>query len=421
VLDEPLVEDLEPGRRLAGRYTVLGPISRGAMGAVYRARGEDGAQVAVKWLIDRRQAARFDIEARLLAALEHPRVVRVLDHFQDESGQYLVMDLVDGTDLARTLRSRGAPGLEVEAALRHAAQACEALQYVHDQQIVHRDVKPQNLIDGPAGTVLVDFGVAREVRAQEAGTRAVGTPQYMAPEVLMGEGISARADVYGLAATLWTLLAGRPPSYQDRTRLAETVPGVSAELEAALRAGLELHPDRRIASAAAFAAALGTPLPTAAGDSLARSVPTPSAPRDVLEAIVRTAAGVFEAAAASIALLDATTGELVYQAAWGAGSREILGVRLGPGTGVARAVLDSGEGIAVADCRADERFAGQIAAGTGYVPHTMVVAPLTGTGGPLGALAVLDRRDGEPYGPADLVKAQLFADLAVTALGVEQG
>ena len=111
MLDEPLVEDLEPGRRLAGRYTVLGPISRGAMGAVYRARGDDGAQVAIKWLIDRRQAARFDIEARLLAALQHPRVVQVLDHFQDGSGQYLVMELVEGADLARTLRARGAPGL----------------------------------------------------------------------------------------------------------------------------------------------------------------------------------------------------------------------------------------------------------------------------------------------------------------------
>jgi serine/threonine protein kinase len=310
VLEEPLVEELPPGRRI-GRYTVQAPISRGAMGAVYRARDDDGLEVAVKWLVDRRQAARFDIEARLLAALDHPRVVRVLEHFEDEGGQYLVMELVDGTDLAGTLRERGAPGLGVEEALRHAAQACEALQYVHEQQIVHRDVKPQNLIESAAGTVLVDFGVAREVTGAEAGTRAIGTPQYMAPEVLMGEGISPRADVYGLAATVWTLLSGRAPSYHDQTRLAEDVPGVSPELESALRAGLELHPDRRIASAAAFAAALGEPLPTAAGDSLARSAPGASAPRDVLEGIVRTAAGVFEAAAASIALLDATTGELV--------------------------------------------------------------------------------------------------------------
>jgi hypothetical protein len=140
-----------------------------------------------------------------------------------------------------------------------------------------------------------------------------------------------------------------------------------------------------------------------------------------MEGIVKTAAGVFEAAASSIALTDTTTGELVYQSAWGAGASEIVGVRLPPGTGVAGAVVSGGEGQAVAECRSDSRFASQIAAGTGYVPYTMVVVPLRRGGRAIGTLTLLDRRDGGCYGPDDVERAALFADLAVTALDVEPG
>ena len=132
------------------------------MGAVYRGRDmEAGTEVALKHLTDRRHAERFEVEARLLAVLSHPRVVRVLDYFQDPTGQYLVMDLVEGTDLGILLKKRGNPGLPIDEASEYARQACEALQYVHEQQIIHRDVKPQNLILGDNGVVLVDFGIAR--------------------------------------------------------------------------------------------------------------------------------------------------------------------------------------------------------------------------------------------------------------------
>src|ERR671929_562150 len=102
----------EPGEPNAGdalgeRYTIEAPISRGAMGAVYRARSHDGAEVAIKRLVDLRQAARFEIEARLLARLRHPRIARVLDHFQDESGSYLVMELVRGSDIGTLIADRG--------------------------------------------------------------------------------------------------------------------------------------------------------------------------------------------------------------------------------------------------------------------------------------------------------------------------
>jgi putative methionine-R-sulfoxide reductase with GAF domain len=388
------------------------------MGAVYRARAGDGAEVAVKRLTDTRHAARFEIEARLLSRLRHPRVVRVLDYFQDDSGQYLVMELIRGEDLGVVIERHGAPGLPVPQAVAHGRQACEALQYVHEQNVIHRDVKPRNLILGEEGVVLVDFGIAREQDALDPGTRAAGTPLYMAPEVLVGEAVSPRSDVYGLAATIWALLSGKPPAYHDETSLRHTVPGVSAELERTLRQALELRPERRVASVGALAAALGSPLGISTGESLAVSLPHTTTPRNLLEAIVRTAAGVFEAAASSVALLDAATGELIYQAAWGAGAREIVGVRLEPGAGLAGAAAATGEGIAVEDCRGDARFAAQIAAGTGYVPNTMLVVPLLRDGEALGALSVLDRRDGGAYTPADVPRAQLFADLAVAALPV---
>ena len=156
----------------------------------------------------------------------------------------------------------------------------------------------------------------------------------MAPEVFAGGNVSARTDVFSVAATLWTLIAGpparvrRPDQAVERRRRTCT-----PELERTIAAGLEMIPERRVASVAAFAKALGAPLRTETGVSLAVSIDDPDASRGLMEAVVHTAAGVFGAAAASICLVDETTGELVYQSAWGAGAREIVGVRLPPGAG----------------------------------------------------------------------------------------
>lgn len=403
-------------------YEIVTPISSGAMGAVYRAVDRrSGEEVAIKRLIDTRDAARFEIEARLLASLSHPRVVRVVDHLQDELGMYIVMELVHGTDLGGVLDRDGGPGVAPEQAIGYVSDACEALHYVHEQQIVHRDVKPQNLILGEDGVVLVDFGVARTVEgAEPAGTVAIGTPRYMAPEVFAGGAVSSASDVFGVAATLWTLLVGEPPRYGDGARLQKLVPELESDVAAALAAGLQMLPEERTASVAAFAEALGTPFDADLGASLARSTGdgTP-ARRRVMEAIVRTAAGVFDAAAASVALTDPGTGELVYEAAWGAGAAEVVGLRLPPGAGLAGAVVASGEGTAVPECRKDARFAAQVAAATGYVPYTMLVTPLLRHGKAIGVLSVLDRRDGESYGRSDLGRAALFADLAVVALDLD--
>src|SRR5205085_3289535 len=202
--------------------------------------GETGAEVALKQSTNPHHDQRFEAEARLLASLEHPRVVRIIDHFADRSGQYLVMDLVRGIDLGDLLKQRGAPGLPVDQSVEYVRQACEALQYVHDQQIVHRDVKPQNMILSEKGIVLVDFGIARLLdEAESQGTIGIGTPRFMAPEVFAGGRVSPRTDVFGVAATLWTLITGRAPVYADPTKLSSVSPDVTPELERTIASGLE--------------------------------------------------------------------------------------------------------------------------------------------------------------------------------------
>jgi eukaryotic-like serine/threonine-protein kinase len=411
----------EPGTVLAGHYEVQAPISSGAMGAVHKALDSDtGRFVAVKRLLDPSHISRFEIEARLLAQLDHPRVVRVVDHFGDHSDYYIVMELIEGESLHDQLLSRGTPGLPLEQIIEWGAQACEALDYIHDQHIVHRDVKPQNLILGERGVVLVDFGVARALGGeQEEGTIAVGTPKFMAPEILAGGTVSAVSDVYSLAATLWTLLVGTPPRYGDAGNLGKLAPDMDPDLRAALAGGLELLPEDRISSASAFAEAIGAPLTIGLGESLAQSLGRAPIRRRVMEAIVRTAAGMFDAAACSIALTDPASSELVYEAAWGAGAAEVVGLRLPQGVGMAGAVVASGEGVVVPECRNDPRFARQVAAKTGYVPYTMVVTPLVREGETIGVMSLLDRRDGGPYQQSDLVRSALFADLAVVALDLD--
>jgi hypothetical protein len=419
--------EMELGMMLAERYVVQSPISRGAMGTVHRALDRvTGTEVAIKRLTDITQVRRFEIEARLLSFLSHPRVVRVIDHFNDPTGYFLVMALVRGADLGEVLRAGGKPGLPVDVVLAYAFQACEALDYVHHQRIVHRDVKPANLILGEDGVILVDFGVARELESEgqeDVGTVGIGTPRYMAPEIFAGGAVSERSDVFSLAATISTLLCGELPRYGDRRSLCDRVPEVSPELSDALRAGMEFMPERRIATIEAFAKAIGRPLRTRAGSSFVRVVRTSEETevipeRSLVGAVVRTAAGIFDAAAASIALVDERTREVVYTAAWGAGGDEIVGVRLAPGAGLAGSVVSTGEPVLVADCRASPRFARRIAAATGYVPNTMLVVPLKRHGETLGVLSLLDRRDGGAYSSDDVTRAALFADLALEALAL---
>ncbi len=136
--------------------------------------------------------------------------------------------------------------------------------------------------------------------------------------------------------------------------------------------------------------------------------------------MVKTAAGVFDAAATSIALRR-SDGGLDYQAAWGAGADEVVGMRLRPGQGIAGRVLATGVGEVIQDCRNDPDFAAAVARGTGYVPYTMIVVPLVPDDVAVGVLTVLDKRDGSSYDVGDLARAGMFADLALAAIDAEPG
>jgi hypothetical protein len=386
------------------------------MGSIYEATDPDGRRVAAKRLLDERHAARFEIEGRLLSRLHHPRVVEVLGTVDDPTGRYLMMEWVEGEDLAHVLRREGNPGLPEERVVPLALEAAEALRYVHEQQTIHRDVKPQNLMLSPErGVVLVDFGIARDLAAESA-TQGIGTPGYMAPEAFTGGPLSPRTDVYGLAMTTWTLLTSVPARYASVRPPADTSPSLLATLDAALA----VDPERRLSSMEAFADGLGGRLPTERGRDIGVSAGVGEETARMLSAVVKTAAGVFDAAATSLALCSAD-GSLSYQAAWGAGADEVVGMRLEAGQGIAGRVVATGVGEVVQDCRNDPDFAAATARGTGYVPYTMLVMPLKQGERAIGTLSVLDRRDGQPYTADNIERGNLFAELTVTALGIDPG
>jgi len=405
-----------PGTELVGGYRLGPPVAQGAMGSIYEAVDPDGRRVAAKRLLDERHAARFEIEGRLLSRLHHPRVVEVLGMVEDASGRYLMMEWVEGDDLAHVLRRDGSPGLPEDQVIKITLEAAEALRYVHEQQTIHRDVKPQNLMLSPErGIVLVDFGIARDLAADSA-TEGIGTPGYMAPEAFTGGPLSPRTDVYGLAMTAWTLLTSVPARYAS----VQPPEGTSQALLGTIDAALAVDPERRLPSMQAWADGLGGQLPTERGRDIGVSAAVGEATAKVLSAVVKTAAGVFDAAATSIALRR-PDGGLDYQAAWGAGADEVVGMRLLPGQGIAGRVLATGVGEVIQDCRNDPDFAAATARRTGYVPYTMIVAPLIPDDVAVGVLTVLDKRDGGAYDVADLARSAMFADLALAAMDAEPG
>jgi serine/threonine protein kinase len=398
-------------------YEIEDALGTGSSAAVYRAKNrETGARVALKRATTLDVSARWEIEARLLSELDHPAVVSFVDHFEEPEGVYnLVMRLVDGIDLARVLWDRAAPGLPVDDVIGWMRGVGTGLMYLHDQQIVHGDLKPRNIVRERDRAVIVDFGLAGRIGTSDDQARG-GTPQFMAPEVFAGDAPTPSSDVYSLGATIWTLLTGTPPPYGEGRRLDSIVPGVPAEVSDAVREALAFRASDRLESARALAEALGGPVRAASGTSLAVSNERLGRRRGLLESLVRAIAGSLDAAAVSIAVVDPATAELEFSSAWGAGASEVVGVQLKGGVGVAGAAAETGKPQVVGHCRSDPRFAAAVANATGYVPYTMLVLPLSHEGATVGVLSILDRRNGEPYRAEDIPQAQLFADVAVEAL-----
>ncbi|MFV9505783.1 MAG: protein kinase domain-containing protein [Oscillochloridaceae bacterium umkhey_bin13] len=210
---------LMPGSMIGGRYRTRQLLGTGGMGAVYAA--EDTRleqQVALKLMTnsDGLAPAAFEKEARLLAALNHPSLPRVIDYFSDERGQFLVMDYIEGQDLEAVRRSRNG-SLPFRDVLRWTIDLLDVLEYLHSRQppVIHRDIKPANLKVTPEGAIyLLDFGLAkRSLSNNQPSDRSLFayTAQYAPPEQILGSGTDARTDLFSLAATIYCLLSGTPP------------------------------------------------------------------------------------------------------------------------------------------------------------------------------------------------------------------
>jgi eukaryotic-like serine/threonine-protein kinase len=277
------------------RYRPVRLLGHGGMATVELAHDTElDRPVAIKRLAENLAAneeykQRFLREARLAARLSHPNIVAVYDAGAEHGVPYIVMEYVEGETVSDLLRRRGR--LEPAEAVAQALQACSGLETAHEAGLVHRDIKPQNLLITPDGTLkIADFGIARSLdgtKLTQAGT-VLGTAAYLAPEQAAGEQVTATADIYALGAVLYELLTGRPPYEADSlaelfakqtegsiTPLRELAPVAPARLEDAVMHALARAPEYRPESAAAFAAELAaTPtVVTTVDQSLARTKP----------------------------------------------------------------------------------------------------------------------------------------------------
>lgn len=295
-----------------GAYEVKEVIGRGGMGIVYRAIHQRlGKTVAVKLIAARpgpAAAARFEREMRAIGQLEHPAIVQATDAGSIDGCLFLAMELIDGVDLRRLLKSCGP--LRIADACEIVRQAAIGLQAAHDAGVVHRDMKPSNLMLNREGQVkILDFGLAATEAAEGGITEAtsvgqvLGTLDYLAPEQVDGCRVDGRADVYALGGTLFALLAGRPPlvreagvpllrhlrrlALEEPPRLSELRPDVPAELDSLVAQMLAREPASRVRSAGEVAERLAAlagdhDLPSLAARAVHAAASEPGAASDEL-------------------------------------------------------------------------------------------------------------------------------------------
>src|SRR5919204_1630167 len=264
------------GERIADRYELEELCGSGGMSSVYRARDTLlDRNVALKILHehytdDDEYVERFRREARAVAQLQHPNIVTVIDRGEDGGRQFIVFEYIDGENLKELVARRGR--LSVRDALELALQVARGLAFAHNHGVVHRDVKPQNvLLNGDGRAKVTDFGIARSLDVEGVtitGT-VLGTADYIAPEQAGGRGVDAQTDVYSLGVVLYELLAGDVPFIGDNfvavamkhvneppPNLLDVRSDVPARVGAAIDRALEKDPRRRFPSMDAFAAEL---------------------------------------------------------------------------------------------------------------------------------------------------------------------
>lgn len=289
---------LTSGQIFAG-YTVIRLLGSGGMGEVYLAQHprlprRDAVKLLPReWSADEEYRARFNREADLASTLWHPHIVGVHDRGEEDGQLWLSMDYVDGLDAARLVADRYPSGMPVEDVVRIVTAVASALDYAHNQNLLHRDVKPANIMithldgEGEQRVLLTDFGIARNVNDISGLTKTnftVGTVAYAAPEQLLGEDLDGRADQYSLAATAFHLLTGsqlfpstNPAVVISRhlnmspTDLADYRPEL-AKLNPVFAIGLAKRPEDRFKRCSDFARALNEQINSAG--ALTPSAPT---------------------------------------------------------------------------------------------------------------------------------------------------
>ncbi len=261
------------GELVADRYEVEELVGAGGMSSVYRAHDRLlDRKVALKVMhqhygADPEHVERFRREARSVAALSHPNVVTVIDRGEHAGRQFIVFEYVDGENLKQLIQRRGpAP---VATALELAIQIAQALSFAHQHGLVHRDVKPQNvLLNGDGRAKVTDFGIARSMDVQQSVTHTgtvLGTSDYIAPEQAQGRAVDEHTDVYSLGVVLYELLTGRVPFTGENfvavamrhindapPPLDDARPDVPPRVQAAVRRAMAKEPAERFPSMAAF-------------------------------------------------------------------------------------------------------------------------------------------------------------------------
>jgi len=257
-----------PGDMLVGRYRIVALLGRGGMGEVYRADDLTLDQpVALKFLStavtrDESAVTRFRNEVRIARQVSHPNVCRVYDLAEVDGDYFLSMEYVDGEDLGSLLRRIGR--LPEDKGLDIARRLCAGLAAAHERGVLHRDLKPGNvMLDGRGQVLLTDFGlagIAGEIAGNEVRN---GTPAYMAPEQLSGKKVSVRSDIYSLGLVLHEIFTGRKP--EDTKTPTSFVRDLDPSIDRVIMRCLERDPSARPKSAIAVAAALpgGDPLAAA--------------------------------------------------------------------------------------------------------------------------------------------------------------
>jgi eukaryotic-like serine/threonine-protein kinase len=295
----------QPGDLIADRYDLEELVGTGGMSSVFRAHDRQlERDVAIKILhahyaSDPEYLERFRREARAVARLSHPNIVTVIDRGDDDGRQYIVFEHVEGENLKELVLRSGR--LSVRRALELALAIADGLSFAHDHGLVHRDVKPQNILLSREGEVKVtDFGIARSLHMEHGMTQTgtvLGTGEYLAPEQASGKPVSPATDVYSLGIVLWELLAGDVPFTGDNfvavalrhvneppPHLRERRPDVTPRLDAAIQRALAKDPARRFPSMTAFAKELRACLAEAEGEipavdpELTLITPPPTAP-----------------------------------------------------------------------------------------------------------------------------------------------